>query len=305
MNIKLPKLSLRHSILSRIAAIRVEIGRIGRIGFATANQREQPMGKHGILDEYVRLAPSPQNALDIFADEWSSVLPPPYNHLGAGKAALFEDARIDWVADNIGGFAGRTVLELGPLEGGHTFMIENLGASSITSIESNTRAYLKCLIVKEILGLQRAHFLFGDFVEYLRQNDAEFDVGIASGVLYHMMNPVEVLELLSRKTDRLFVWTHYYDERIIRKSENLSKKFPSATLATQGGFAHTLYRQEYQSALDWKGFCGGNTPYSYWLSRDDVLGSLRYFGYESIKIGFDHPDHPNGPAFALLALRQL
>ena len=162
---------------------------------------------------------------------------------------------------------------------------------------------MKCLIVKEILDLQKSHFLFGDFNEYLRQNIDQFDVVIASGVLYHMLNPEELIELLSKKTNRLFIWSHYFDENIIRKNGDLSKKFPNVTSATQAGFAHSLYRQEYQSALEWKGFCGGNNPYSNWLTRDDILNCLRYFGYDDIRIGFDHPDHPNGPAFALVALR--
>ena len=78
---------------------------------------------------------------------------------------------------------GRTVLELGPLEAGHSYLLERLGAAEIVGIEANTRAYLRCLVVKEILGLGRARFLCGEFVSYLRTSDRRFDLAVASGVL--------------------------------------------------------------------------------------------------------------------------
>jgi predicted RNA methylase len=123
-----------------------------------------------ILDQYISSAPSPQNALDIFKDEWSSKLPAYLYELESGSVPLFSDARIEWVVNQLGSFEHKTVLELGPLEGGHTYMLERFGAASITSIEANTRAYLKCLIVKEVLGLNRVKFLCGDFIEFLRNN---------------------------------------------------------------------------------------------------------------------------------------
>ncbi|MGL5510179.1 MAG: class I SAM-dependent methyltransferase, partial [Microcoleaceae cyanobacterium] len=169
-----------------------------------------------ILDFYVKSAPSVQNAIDIFKGEWASKLP---NELSsqcvAGITPLFEDMRINWAVKQIGGVAGKTVLELGPLEAGHTYMMEKLGASAITSVESNTRAYIKCLIIKELLELKRARFLSGDFVEYLKTFPGKFDFGIASGVLYHMIDPVELIYLLSESCNQIYIWTHYYDQMII------------------------------------------------------------------------------------------
>jgi hypothetical protein len=256
---------------------------------------------------YVTSAPSPQNALDIFAGEWSSQLPPPFDHLKAGSAALFDDARVKWWDAAIGGFRGKQVLELGPLEGGHTFMLEHLGAATLTAIEANTHAFLKCLIVKELLGMRLAQFQCGDFVEFMRHDDCPtYDIGLASGVLYHMDNPVELMALLaSRCRSHILLWTHYYDEDwVIKKS--LRGKFPFSRTAEHMGFKHTLYHQEYGSAgqgLGWRGFCGGSQPHSSWLTRNDILDCLRHFGFGKMQINFDHYDHPNGPAFALAATK--
>jgi hypothetical protein len=246
-----------------------------------------------ILDQYVLSAPSPQNALDIFQDEWSSELPDP--NLLAGSITLFDDYRIKWFAEHLGGFQGKTVLELGPLEAGHTYMLEHLGAESILSIEANTRAFLKCLIVKEIFDLRHAHFLCGDFVEHLRANHQQYDVCLASGVLYHTINPVELIALLAKTTNHVCMWTHYYDPDIIQFSSSQEAEF--------GGFAHTRYYRPYRGGLHWAGFCGGCRPYSYWLTRDDIINGFKHFGLTEITIGIEEPQHKGGPAFTLVASR--
>lgn len=258
-----------------------------------------------VLDHYVKFAPNPQNAVDIFEGEWASKFPEPFEDLKAGSSLLFGDPRISWAAEQLGGVEGKNVLELGPLEGGHTYMLEQLGAASILSIEANTRAFLKCLIAKEILGMKRAHFLCGDFVEYLRNNDQRFDVAIASGVPYHMKNPVELIALLSKVTDNIFIWTHYYDYNIISNNSYIPKnKFGETTTFEFDDFQHELHRYYYDTALDSMGFCGGSDVFSNWMSRGDILASLEHFGFDDVKVGFDHPQHPNGPAFALSAIRR-
>jgi Methyltransferase domain len=255
-----------------------------------------------ILETYLKAAPSPQNALDIFKGEWSSKMPAS-SDLQAGEAGLFEDARIDWTLAQFGGCAGKQVLELGPLEGGHTYMLEQAGAASITAIESNTRAYLKCLVVKEVLQLKQAQFLCGDFIEFLKANTARFDLCIASGVLYHMPNPVELIALAAKVTNQMMIWTHYYDETILSEIPHYIGKFAPGETAEYEGFQHTLYRQGYGAALDWAGFCGGSESFSHWLSREDIIRCCRHFGFQHVETNFEHPDHPNGPSFAIAVSR--
>ena len=257
-----------------------------------------------ILDSYVRSAPSPQNALDIFQGEWASRFPAPLAEARAGQVSLFEDPRIDWADKVLGGMEGKAILELGPLEAGHSYMLERLGASSISAVEANTRAYLKCLVAKELLGLQRTRFLCGDFIEYLRVQPPRFDVAIASGVLYHMRQPIELLALLSGVADRLLLWTHHYEPAAVAKAEHLRRRFGEHVEAEVSGFKHTLHRYSYLEALDSHGFCGGSAEYSQWLSRADILGALEHFGYRRIEIAFDDAAHPNGPAFAVAAQRE-
>jgi hypothetical protein len=259
-----------------------------------------PATEARILDEYVHVAPSGKVALDIFRDEWSSRLPSPYEG-NSGQADLFNDDRITWAVDLLGGIEGFNVLELGPLEAGHTTMLESASAASIVAVEGNTRAFLKCLIVKELLRLNRSQFLCGDLMEYLDGDPGRFDLCVASGVLYHLQEPMKALHLISAASDQLLLWTHYYDKEILEGNAHLSPTFSSTLTERIGDFEYVHHRYEYGKALAWKGFCGGNADHANWLSRNDILSGLQQFGYSSIEVGFDHPYHPNGPAFAVLA----
>ena len=266
---------------------------LGRLLRRTAN----------VLDGYVEMPPSDQNALDIFKGEWSSRLPGIWQELQAGTITLFDDSRILWAADQLGGFNGKRVLELGPLEAGHSYMLETLGADSVIAIEASKRAYLKCLIIKEVVGLKRCRFVLGDFVAFLREAQVAFDVCLASGVLYHMREPSELIYLMSKASNKLFLWTHFYDEKVIGSKPNLARKFSTPVRNSYQGFDHVLHKYFYGDAHNWAGFCGGTAAYSYWMSRQDILDCLRFFGFQDLRVAFDEPDHPNGPAFCVAALR--
>lgn len=253
--------------------------------------------------DYFDTAPSPQNALDIFRGEWYTSLPGELHQLRAGSIDLYADPRLAWALSQMPDLTARDVIELGPLEGAHTYMLEHAGCASVRSIEASPRAYLKCLVMKEVLGLQRSHFLCGDFVTYLRNAPAKADAVIASGVLYHMTNPAELIELISRVTDCVFLWTHYYDEQALAARPDIARKLTKRIQTEHQGFQHVLYRYEYWSSFGLKRFCGGPNPHAFWMERYAILDCLRFFGYNDIVTGFDEPNHPDGPAFALVAKR--
>lgn len=254
--------------------------------------------------EYVVKEPHFQNALDIFEGEWISNFPEPFHQLNAGKANLFADPRIEWAIEQLGGMENKKVLELGPLEGAHSYMLQKHGASSIAAIEANPRAYLRCLVVKQMMNLNRVDFMCGDFMEYMRKNSAHFDFCLASGVLYHMSNPVEMIALCAKRSSQLYLWTHYYDAAICKKNPTLSPLFPGQEKADYQGFKHTLNRYLYRSARSWNTFCGGPLSFSNWLTRQDIIDACRYFGFEEIQTNFETPDHPHGPCFSLVASKK-
>lgn len=251
-----------------------------------------------ILDEFVLDKASDEHAFRLFEGEWSSDVP----GFASGKASLFDDHRIKFMETAVGGFAGKTILELGPLEGAHTYMLARRGAKSIVSIESNKRAFVKCLIVKNALRFD-ADFLLGDFRSYLREMKSRVDFVLACGVLYHMTDPVTLIEDIARVTDCFGVWSHYYDGAIIRSRPDLCEKFSDTpTIKKFNDIEVCLYEQRYLKALEWKGFCGGAAENSFWMTRDSMISIIEKLGF-NITVGEDVTTHPNGPCILFVAKR--
>lgn len=249
----------------------------------------------GFPSNLVTSRPSKQAAIDIFRGEWASRIPVP--DLTSGTAPLFEDERLRDFLDREG-VGGMDVLELGPLEGGHSYMLEQAGAKSVLAIEANTRAYLKCLVVKEILGLEKVRFLLGDIYEFMESDETLYDVAIAYGIMYHLRDPQKMFQLLSSRVKsggRVLLWTHYWTETAESDCPTLKGHFTSSRAVTlPGGAEVRLHRHEYGSSIFKKGFFGGNAAYSEWMTRQGILDAAKSSGFELV-IDEDL-NHHNGPS---------
>jgi hypothetical protein len=179
-------------------------------------------------------------------------------------------------------------------------MLQDRGARSVLSIEANARAFLKCLCIKELFHLDRVKFELGDFMPFLASTGSKYDLVLASGVLYHMQKPVELIRLIAGVSTRALFWTHYFDEALIRSRPDLATRFgPLQILDDQYEYSSQLYLDEPMSPA----FCGGPEQASKWLTRESILRALWQSGFRRTEIAFEDPSHPNGPAFAICATK--
>jgi hypothetical protein len=253
----------------------------------------------GAFEPYVSSAPSLQNAVDTVAG-WNTSFPP-HLELKAGALATYNDPRILWAIQNFGPLEGRRVLELGPLEGGHTSMLEAAGAQ-VDAIEANQRAFLRCLITKEILGLTRSKFWLGDFMKALQTSEQSYDFIVACGVLYHLTNPLDLIELVAKRTDAVYFWTHVVSEESMPRSDPRRLVIaPKVETYQFHGLNVRAYRRTYANAQDSVAFCGGLNDEHRWLHRDDLLEALKAVGFTDIRTAHDEPAHPYGPALSIFA----
>lgn len=256
------------------------------------------------LTNYTTLQPNDSNPFALFENCWSSKVPNVHN---TGSFDGFNDNRIEWLIDEIGDLTDKSVLELGPLEAAHTYMLEKAGAK-VTAIEGNYGAFFRCLTVKNLLGL-RAKFTLGDFSKF-EPGSEKFDTIVACGILYHMSDPVGLLKKLSGMADNIFIWTHYFEEDLEKWSPMATKQLNARKWDLENIETHNInginirtVRQNYGKALGWGGFCGGNETFSYWIFKQDLLKLLKSLGFVNIRIPlyFDQVDHQHGPCFAVLA----
>jgi hypothetical protein len=246
---------------------------------------------------YVQSAPSVQNAVDLFAGEWVSAFP--NSDIEAGKIPLFADWKLPLLDEAFGSIAGWNVLELGPLEGLHTYALEQMGAASITAIEGSGRAFLRCLITKEVLGLRNSHFELGDFNKTLAATSQTYDLVLASGVLYHQRDPCKTLANASRVAPRMLLWTHFYDEVMFENRDYLVDRFQRTVTTEFQGRTFTLHVHEYAEDLQRRTFCGGHNETSHWMELDDLETVLSMCGYKE-ELRQMELNHPNGPALLLI-----
>jgi hypothetical protein len=262
----------------------------------------QGEGSGGLLDEYIGGVPRAQNAIDALPG-WNHALPEETGAT-AGAGAFYNDPRILWALEQFGSIEGRKILELGPLEASHTYMIERHNPAVIHAVEANKLSFLRCLVVKEILDLKRVKFFLGDFVEWLEHTPENYDFIIASGVLYHMQDPVRLLELLAAKSDAFYVWTHYAsDEAMPPRDPRRSAFLGPREIEERHGVSVRFYKRSYHGAWRSKSFCGGMHDLHRWIEKEDIIALISKLGFADIRIAHDEPAHPNGPSFSIVARR--
>ncbi|MDX7953360.1 DUF1698 domain-containing protein [Lichenihabitans sp. Uapishka_5] len=251
------------------------------------------------LIKFETRAPSAQTAVDVFRDRWACDLHPLLGVDGTGPNLLFtQDQRPRLAAQALGraDYQGMKILEIGPLEAAHTYILETMGAESVTTVEASAEAWLKCLIVKELLGLKRSTFLFGNALEFLANSSERFDLVFCSGVLYHMSDPARLIRAMADAADNCFVWTHVYNP------ERHPVPFTPTQVEREGiqlrYWSHTYGQKE-------EVFWGGVDQTAVWLTSQDMVRAFKASGLSDVTIIEDQPNHPNGPAVMFMARRPL
>jgi hypothetical protein len=251
-----------------------------------------------IFDRYVSAPPALQNAVDALPG-WSCALPPGLG-VQAGSIAAYEDARIRWAIECFGPLEGRRVLELGPLEGGHTMILEAAGAS-VDAIEANKSAFMRCLIAKEIAGLKRARFWLGDFVKWLENIDETYDLVVASDALDCFTSPLRAIELISRRTDAVYIWTHVAREKRQRRRDRGDKIPSNAEDHYFRGANFRIYRAAKLPAEGKAAEVSGVSGERALLRRGDLLEALKIVGFQRVQTAHEDADHPRGQALSVFA----
>jgi hypothetical protein len=251
-----------------------------------------------IRDSYENKKPTNQNIFDRFRGNFATIFPDVDT---GGYANLSDDQRIHW-CNSILNLKDKTALECGPLELGHSYMMQKFGCKQITAVENNWYCYLKCLAVKESLKISNVELLFGDVIEYLKECTNKFDFVLCSGILYHLPNPVELIHLISLVTENIFIWTHIYNE----ESSTITRQNINRADIEYDGEVYSGGRQTYKDDGNSKLesiYCGGKFKISFWISEQCLYKALKKYGFINIQKNDTLSDlhHPNGPAISIFA----
>ena len=177
---------------------------------------------------------------------------------------------------------GLRVLELGPLEGFHSVVLDKLGIRSAVAVEGRRRNLEKCLHVKELYRLDRTEYVLHD-IEALARGDEQpsftgpFDLVLALGVLYHLRDPAQGLRWTAGQAPTLFLGTHYVERADERWYPQ--RLFSECELDSGGAryFGKRFVEKRGSSAA-------GLSADSVWLDEESLLRALRDAGYTTISV---------------------
>lgn len=256
----------------------------------------------------VRSKPTPQTQVDIF--NWSYRLPLKDVKSGEWDSFFIKPHWIARCEEFFGELKGFRSLEMGPNEGEITYHLFNHGIRDLTSIETRSANFLKCLIVKNLLRMDSVRMMCGDALLHLKENT--YDMCYCAGVFYHAKDPLDFIQSLSKGCKRLLLATHYYNENCMLYDKrnvdeqnraqvswdidvgnveyfNISDKtFRKFKHFYQAGPAHELYGH------------GGVENYAYMVPLKDTIGAFECMGWKILGME-DHPNHPRGSWACLYA----
>jgi methyltransferase family protein len=187
-----------------------------------------------------------------------------------------DDQRIKYLA-NFLDLRGLRTLEIGPLEGYHSVLLEKMGVKENVAIESRNENLKKCRRIKEKYGLDHTIFLLHDVArlyngEEQAQFDGPFDLVFCLGVLYHVPEPAKALTWFRSQAKRLFLGTHY---------ANAEDRRLDSLVYTHNGKNYRV-KEFHESGLSDP--LSGMSPISLWPYEKDLLAMIEDVGYSKISV---------------------
>jgi hypothetical protein len=171
-------------------------------------------------------------------------------------------------------FENKSVLELGPLEGGNSIILEKLKIKSNLSIEGRVENYIKCCIIKNIFDLNKTKYILDNVMDINIDDYNKFDIAVVLGILYHLDKPHLLIDKLSKLSDEIIISTHYADE---------NSPYPNAKELI---IKHNDYTYKGRSYIEDPNIDpnAGLQNYSFWPYKNDLIEMIRNSGFINIHI---------------------
>ena len=175
----------------------------------------------------------------------------------------------------------RTILELGSLEGAHTFLLAaHPNVTRVLALEGREANLRKARFVQELLGTQNVEFAQANLENAELGRFGKFDAVFCSGLLYHLPEPWKLIERLNAVAPVLFIWTQYAaDADAVDVGNGFRGK-----IHVEGGPEEPL---------------SGMSRTATWLTLSSLRDLLAASGYKAIEVIHDDPTHANGPAVTI------
>lgn len=178
-----------------------------------------------------------------------------------------------------------TILELGALEGGHSFALANRPVvKRVTATEGRPLNMEKALFLQGLLGAEKVEFLQVNLENFELSTLGAFDAVFCSGLLYHLPEPWKLIQRCAQVSPNLFLWTHYAGEN---EAEERLHGFRGKWHG-EGGLGDPT---------------SGLSKKSFWPTLGSLISMLTKNGFKTVHLIENELVHPNGLAVTVAATR--
>ncbi len=177
---------------------------------------------------------------------------------------------------------GKSIVDLGCLEGGYTLEFAKLGMRSV-GLEVRQSNIENCRKIQDAFELPNMEFVQDDV--WNLGNHGQFDAAFCCGLLYHLDRPAAFIDLLGRSAARVaIIHTHFAREDDIEAFPQLSPLTDNEGLPGRWYGEHTAETTEELEALKWTSW---ENRSSFWLTRPGIYECLHRAGYTAVYEQFD------------------
>lgn len=180
-----------------------------------------------------------------------------------------------------GDLTGKSIVDLGCLEGGYTMEFARSGMCA-TGVEIRPSNFENCLLVKSQADAGNLDFINDDV--WNLEKYGIFDAAFCCGLLYHLDRPVEFIRLISRCVrDILILHTHFATDQ----DETM---FGLSSMSSNEGFpGRWLHEHDIDdlAELDQKKWTSWNNKRSFWLTKAALIQSLKDSGFDMVYEQYD------------------
>ena len=171
----------------------------------------------------------------------------------------------------------RRVLEIGSLEGGHTFQLAER-AGEVVAVESRPENLRRARYAQRLLGVRNVTWLPADVETDDLTRLGRFDAILCSGVLYHLPEPSRLLDQLPHVAPGVLIWTH---------------------VGRAADVGHDGLVGQWFDELGVHNPTSGMSPRSFWPTLESLLDRLER-DWASVDVVEQNDGHPNGPAVTIV-----
>ena len=196
-----------------------------------------------------------------------------------GQFDALSDPRVGFFFQSFPG--AKSVLELGSLEGGHTFALARR-TSRVVAIEGRDSNVKRAKFVQSLLGVDNIEFVEANLETTELSQFGTFDAVYCVGLLYHLPRPWELIQQIARVSSNVYLWTHYASEK---EADERAGSYQGKWYAEHG-------------ATD---PLSGLSPKSFWPTLAGLRNMLVNCGFNDIRTIEDDTKHIHGPCVTLSA----